>query len=216
MIASAIDKRANISVDDTLATVDFVTGVYSVAGAPLTAADVVDQPELITPGTGLVIPDSGSVVALLGDVLTAVLAANYTLVIAWDHGTSTGRIYPLVLADDSVANMLELYRADSGGGRAMAAQESSGSHLRETVDFTAVGDGAHTLALTVQTAVFSFSVDGRAVQTQYVGADDNFDIAVTAAAFGDFPGNTIGDTVTIKSLRLYTAVADALLPGLSS
>ncbi|WP_434725516.1 hypothetical protein [Mesorhizobium sp. RIZ17] len=65
-----------------LASANFGTGVYTVAGVPVLLADIIDQPELVLGGQ-LLIPEEGDVVAMLGGLLDVMLTANWTIVLQW-------------------------------------------------------------------------------------------------------------------------------------
>jgi hypothetical protein len=193
---------------------DFIAGTYYVNGVAKTAADVVDQPSWID-GTGLVIADFASSVAILGDALTYLLTADWTMVIEWDHFTSANTILPFVMADGSNDNAVQLKRNNGLGGHLMNVQDFAGINFRQATDVLlgAVGDGVHKTALTRTDPKLIFSTDGSATVAD---TSISFGIVPIAAAFGGYPGDTIGDALTIRRFTANAPVSDGSLPGLST
>jgi len=192
---------------------DFINHVYSVNGVTVTATDIVDQPTWID-GTGLVIADSAATVGILGDALTYLLTADWTMVLAWDHFTSSNNILPFVMADGSNDNAVQVKRKDGLGGHFMNVQDFAGINFRQAEDSSgAIGDNVHKIAITRADAKVIFSVDGRSVVSD---TSISFGITPIAAAFGGYPGNTVGDALTIKSCVVTAPVSDGSLPALSA
>jgi len=213
IIASLLEPRAPFVVDDTLATADFLTPHYSVAGAAVTAADIIDQPGQVT-GTGLQILADADVVNILGAFLAVLTAAEWTLVIEWDHGTTSSSMEPLVVTGPGNDNAVQILRQNGFSGHFLTVEDFAGSHFRGSTDSSgAIGDGIHKLALTRVDAKLVFSIDGRAIVSN---TSDSFSLAPTTAAFGGYPGDTVNDDLYIRSLRIYAAVSDATLPLLSA
>lgn len=192
---------------------DFVAGTYTVNGVTVTAADVIDQPGWID-GTGLVIADSAATVGVLGDALTYLLAADWTVVIEWDHFVTNNTIQPLVLSDGSLDNVVRLRRQNSLSSRFMNVSDFAGVNFRQATDASAsIGDGQHKIALTRTNSKLAFSIDGQSVVSN---TSTTFSITPTGAAFGGYPGDMIGDALTIKSCVVTAPVSDASLPTLST
>jgi len=196
-------------IDGTV--INFLTESYTVNGITVTAGDVVANPELITVD-GLVITED--VVDIIGDLLTLLLTANYTLVLAWDHLTYTGNIVPLAIINSGTSDDGLIIKRQSSG-EFMNVSDFSGAHFRGAVDSSAaVGDNGHKIAVTRTDAKLKFSVDGRSVVT-YSGDPDTFAIAPTAASFGGLPGGFTFAEVRIQSLTVLDPQDDSLLPSLS-
>jgi hypothetical protein len=191
---------------------DFIAGTYYVNGVAKTAADVVDQPSWID-GTGLVIADSANTVAILGDALTYLLTADWTIVIEWDHFTSLNAILPFVMADGSNDNYVQILRENGFGGNFLNVSDSAGSNFRQATDVTLVVPGVHKTALTRANPKLIFSIDGRSTVSD---TSISFSLASTAAAFGGFPADTVGDPLTIRRFTANAPVSDGTLPGLSA
>ena len=207
--AQPLGSRSSPSIP-SLAAINFIAGSYVVNGVALTAADVVANPELIT-GDGLVITED--VVDIIGDLLALVLA-NGTFRLAWDHLDYTGNIVPIAIIDpDTSADGVVVKRQSSG--QLMNLSDFSGSHFRQAIDSSApVGDNDHVIAWTRTDSALEFSVDGRAV-VSYAGDPDSFPIVPSAASFGGVPGGfTLAET-RIKSLTVYAAQDSSLLPALA-
>jgi hypothetical protein len=197
---------------------DFLNQIYTVSGVTKTAADVVDQPGVIT-ADGLVLADSASVVSIIGDALTLLLAstAGLTVVLGWDNLDNTNNVIPLVLINpDTSDEGIQIKRQGSLSSYFMNATDFSGIHFRSTTDASAAtGDNIHTIALTRTNTKLVFSVDGRAVVSA-AGDPDDFTISPTTATFGGLPGDTMSAELRILSLQLYNPVDDSLLPSLSA
>lgn len=199
--------------DTALASADFRTGAYSVAGVAVLLADIVDQPELVD-ATGLALAQDANVVAMLGAFRDALLGGG-SYVLEWDHFDATGAILPLVLADSGRDNALQIKRQNSFGSHFMNVQDFAGVNSRSTTDAgLGIGDGVHKIAVTRTDTKLVFSIDGRPVVTA-AGDPLDFSIAPTDACFGGYPGDT-SDALTIRSIRLLAAVDDSLLPALSA
>ncbi|TPN44858.1 hypothetical protein [Mesorhizobium sp. B1-1-7] len=212
MILSSAAQMLNASGSDipTLARINFLTGSYVVNDVTVTAADVIDRPELVT-ANGLEIVDEASPVAIIGDMLDILLTADWTIVIEWDHFDDNGNIYPLVLSGPGSDNSIVLRRY--AFSFAMDLQDYSGSNFREATDGEVVGDGIHRVALTRTDAKLAFSIDGRAVVSD---TSISFGISPTSAAIGDASG-ILGDiAITIRSLTVLAPQDDSLLPSLSA
>lgn len=192
---------------------DFVNHLYYVNGVAKTAADIVDQPSWID-GTGLVIADSAATVGILGDALTYLLTADWTMVIEWDHFLSTNSVQPFVMADGSNDNAVQLQRQNSFGGYFMNLSDFAGANFRQAVDSSAaVGDGQHKAAFTRRDSKIIISTDGRSTVSD---TSISFGIVPIAAAFGGYPADTVIDAVTIKSCVVTAPVSDGSLPTLSA
>ncbi|TIN02684.1 MAG: hypothetical protein E5Y34_06550 [Mesorhizobium sp.] len=192
-------------------TIDFIGGSYVVDGVTVTAADVVDHPELIT-ANGLELIEDGDVVNILGDLLALLLTANWTIVLEWNHLSATGQLYPLVLTGAGGDNVVQIRRLGSSS-HYLFVEDFGGAGYRGVADNFAFGNGIHKIALTRTNTKLVFSADGRAVAT---GDIDNFALSPTAAGFGGYPGWTISPTMFIRSLQILDPVSDAELPTLSA
>lgn len=193
---------------------DFRAGTYFVNGVAKSASDVIDQPSWID-GTGLVIAAFASSVAILGDALTFLLTADWTMVIEWDHFTSGNTIQPFVMADGSNDNAVQLKRNNGLGGHLMNVQDFAGINFRQATDVLsgAVGNGVHKTALTRTDPKLIFSTDGNATASD---TSISFGLAPIAASFGGYPGSTIGDALTIRRFTANAPVSDGTLPTLSA
>jgi hypothetical protein len=123
---------------------DFVNHIYAVNGSVVTASDIVDTPGAID-SSGLVIADSANVIGIIGDALTNLLTADWTMVLEWDHFTSTATILPFVMADGSNDNAVQVKRQNSLGSHFMNVQDFAGSNFRQATD--ASGATARPVAL---------------------------------------------------------------------
>jgi hypothetical protein len=212
MMLGTLAQRRGGSVVASLASIDFVNGAYSVAGVPVTAADIIDQPGLVDPGNGLMIPDQDSAVAMIGDLLALVLTANWTIVVEWEHYDNTGNVYPLVVSGAGDDNSIVLRRY--AFSYAMDAQDFAGPNFREATDGEQVLEGVHRVAITRTDAKLAFSIDGRAVVSD---TSSSFSLSPTGAVLGDYGGGGIMQdfAMAIRSLRVLAPQADGALPGLS-
>lgn len=192
---------------------DFVAGTYTVNGATVLPGAIIDTPGAID-GTGLVMADSANVIGIIGDALTYLLTADWTMVLAWDHFLSTNSVLPFVMADGSNDNAVQVQRQNSLGSYFMNVSDFAGINFRQAADSSAaVGDNAHKIALTRTNGKIIFSVDGRSTVSD---TSISFGISPIAAAFGGYPGDTVFDAVTIKSCVVTAPVSDGSLPTLSA
>lgn len=192
---------------------DLENHVYYVNGVAKTAADIVDQPSWID-GTGLVIADSAATVGILGGALTYLLTSDWTMRIKWDHFTSGNNIMPFAMADGGNDNYVQVLRENGFGGHFMNVSDSAGANFRQATDSSGpVGDNVHKIALTRINSKLIFSIDGQATVSD---TSISFSLAPIAAAFGGYPGDTIGDALTIKSFVVTAPVSDGSLPALSA
>ncbi|RWB09011.1 MAG: hypothetical protein EOQ39_03685 [Mesorhizobium sp.] len=192
-----------------LASANFVTGTFSVGGVTVTAAEIVDHPELIT-GNGLEMIEPADAVNIVGDFLTVLLTANWTIVLEWNHLDAASEICPLALTGAGDDNTVQIRRLD--GSRHLFVEDFAGAGYRGVVDSFAFGDGVHKIALTRTNSKLVFSADGRAVVT---GDIEDFALSPTAAAFGGYPGWTLLPTTYIRSLKIYAPQNNSLLRALS-
>ncbi len=211
---TAEDAAADV---DAAAYMNFLSGHYKLAGSVVMPAAFIDQPELIT-SNGLVIPESGNVVVILGDFLTKWLTANYTGMIEWDHLDSTATIFPLVLANvDSNDDFLEIKRQNTLGNRFMTVDDFSGPNFRSATDATAaVLDGIHRIAFNRTNTTLEFSIDGRATVAS-LGDLLDFSIIPTSACFGGVFGGTTNSETRIRKCKIFnTLQTSGDLPSISS
>lgn len=197
----------------TLASANFLTGVYSVGGSPVTAADVVDQPELIG-ASGLAVPSADDVVGIIGGFLTVLAAADWTLVLEYEDSGESGTCFVLAItsASPSWDDFIQIQRRSSGSGRVMEAYDEDGD-ARFVQDADSHGAGVHKIALTRTNERCVMSVDGDAVEADETG---NFSLSLTSAAFGGLPDDFTNSGCNIRKLDVYATQDDSLLPVLSA
>lgn len=216
VVASSLARDSGAALP-SLASADFVAGVYSVGEAAVTAADVIDKPELIT-ASGLEVPHNAEngTVAIIGDFLGELIPANWTLVLEYEDGGTSGTTLPIVItSEDPTATSFEyiqIQRSNSGSGRKMEAYDQDGG-FRFVQDADSHGAGVHKIALTRTDERLAMSVDGDAVVAD---EDGNFSQVLSLAAFGGTPGDWSFDACTIRSLKVYAVADDAILPSLSA
>lgn len=211
-------RTSSVVPFDGLANIDFVNSIYPVNGSSETAADVVDQPGVIT-ADGLILAEDASVISIIGDLLALLLAstAGMTIVLNWNNLDSTGTIIPLVLINPDISDEgIQFKRQSSLGSHFMNATDFSGINFRSTTDASGpTGDNIHKIALTRTNTKLVFSVDGRSVVSAS-GDPLDFSITPTTATFGGLPGDTMSNELRILSMQIYNPVDDSLLPGLST
>lgn len=197
-------------------SIDFVNGTYTIDGTSYAASDILGDTSTID-ASGLHAGDGG-IVSITGDLLTALTAADWTIVVEWQELYDTGVTMLLDLADGSTQE-LGITRNDVVGNILMQAFETSDpSGSRETQDPTSGSgpftSGAHRVALTRTASAFSMSADGRTVVSD-TSTPGTF--SPTLAAFGGLAdGTDWRNDCYIRKLELYPAQADADLPSLSA
>ncbi|TIN76788.1 hypothetical protein [Mesorhizobium sp.] len=197
----------------TLVSANFVTGTYSVAGVAATAADIVDQPGLIT-ANGLEVPGwtPGAVIEYVGDALAALLTMDWTVVIEYESLWNTGQDVILCIANGDGSQFFEMHRSQFSNRR-MFVTETGDSEYRETIDTDSHDAGIHRMALTSSAARLSLSVDGGTVISDTSAMDYS---GLTRALIGGYFDNETENEFYLRSITVYAAQDDSLLPTLSA
>jgi hypothetical protein len=213
-IAAAGLLDAPVSSAGTL--INFVDGSYVINGSSYAASDIVSDPSKID-ASGLHAGDGGAV-SIIGDLLTALTAANWTIVIEWQELYDTG-VTMLIDVSDGSTQEFGITRDDVVGNILMEASEASDpSGYRETQDPASgsgpFGIGVHRVALTRTDTAFSMSADGRSVISD---SSTPGTFSPTLAAFGGLAdGSDWRNDCYIRRLEIYPPQADADLPSLSA
>lgn len=199
--------------------INFLSESYSVNGTSYSASDIIDTPANV--GASGLACDGTSVVSIIGDLLTALLAADWTMTVEWEELSDTGRTYLIILESADETEELAILRDLSIEMKADESSPATGTGLRVLNDpESGTGpflSGIHKVSLTRTTTRFAMSADGRTVTS----VDDFGGSTVTAfnlvnAAFGGYPDGFTGNAVNIRSLVLQAPVDDADLPSLSA
>ena len=226
IIASQIVGAAGSPAPEgALVFLDFVSGVYF-DGALAAAADVIDVPEKINPGTGLELLYAGEttqgsgVANIIGDALAALLTFNWTVVIDYDEQWDTGNTKILTMVDGAttpseLGNYIEIGRDNEGGDHALYADENSsiGGDTRGAHSTGSRLSGRHKIAVTWTDAKIAISADGDTAVTDTTAGSA---LTATVATLGGFKGDYLYNDTIIRSLTLYAAQSDAALPALSA
>lgn len=211
-IASGLARQQASGVA-TLVSANFVTGAYSVAGVAATAADIVDQPGLIT-ANGLEVPGwtSDAVIEYVGDALAALLTMEWTVVIEYESLWNTGQDVILCIANGDGSQFFEMHR-EQFASRHMIVAETGAEELRETIDTDSHNAGIHRMALTSTAARLSLSVDGGTVISDTSAMDYS---GLTRALIGAYFDDETENEFYLRSITVYAAQEDSLLPILSA
>ncbi|KQU77693.1 hypothetical protein ASD12_18000 [Mesorhizobium sp. Root102] len=197
----------------TLVAANFVTGTYSVASVAVTAADIVDQPGLIT-ANGLDVPGwtPDAVVEYVGDALAALLTMEWTVVIEYQCLWNTGEDILLVVSNPAGSQFFEMHRG-ALSTRRMIVTETGDSQYRETIDIDQHNVGLHRIAVTSAAARLSLSVDGDPVITDTSAMDYS---GLTRALIGAYFDDETENEFYLRSVTIYDPQEDSLLPTLSA
>ena len=205
---------------DALATADFVLGAYWMSGSQVTAASMIDKPDLIS-ASGLQIQDltTGGVVFIIGALRDLLFTANYTIVFEWSDTDTAGNRTPISIDESSTAGgtdhlyvfcdatMVGFYDQPDPGANRQAEKTGLGSM-----------PATRRIAATRTNAKISLSVDGTAVITDTVATSTpSLDVATLGGAHTDaYPGQFATMNGHIRRLIVYAEQADASLPALST
>lgn len=217
-IAAAGLLEAPASGGGATTVIDFVAGTYTIDGASYTAADIVSDTSTIG-ASGLHAGDGGPI-SIIGDLLTALTALDWTLLLEYEELYARAVTYVLELGDGGTQELAVLRDDVVSTFLSINAFESSDpSGYRQDRD-PASGDGpfgigVHRIALTRTATKFVLSADGRPIvsDTSVPGT-----IAPTLAGFGGMPGagGWFGNDCYIRRLTIYPPKDDADLPSLSA
>lgn len=196
------------------ASLNFAAGTYVVNGVSVAAADVVDQPGLIT-ANGLEVPDNtaSAVIDYINDVLALLVAGEWTVVIEYESLWDTGTEVLLVVSNAGADQFLQLYRNEAPNPTRIGSTETGDTQYREAIDPTARISGIHRVALTTAASRLSISVNGGTVVSDTSAMDATFTRAVIGGyTFDDKTENEF----YLRSIDIYAALPDADLPALSA
>ncbi|WP_292298423.1 hypothetical protein [Mesorhizobium sp.] len=210
--AQPLGRRSPVPTGD-LASANFVSGVYSVGGSSVTAADIVDQPGAIT-ANGLEVPDSDTPINMLGDFLATLTPGDWTIRIKYEQISGRSVLFVVADTNDLSGDTFVGLERGSGAPAYPNAYDNNPLNGRSIVDFASpLAFGIHCIALTRQNGKLAMSVNGGAVVS-----DSSTSFAVSGlayGAFGGFPGDFTANACNIRSFDVYTAKDDSQLPTLS-
>lgn len=205
--------------DASLLSMDFVAGLYTVGGATVSIATILDHPEWIT-ANGLEIrfaheSSVGDGIAQLeGLALDVMLAADWTAVLEFEiiNVSPSGEV--LITVSSAGPTWADIVYFSISGGTLFATEDNNSSTKRSYVA-GAPALGTHRIAFTRTDAKLHSSIDGAAVVFD-AGELASPGFVAAFATFGGFEGDFIGNELNIRSLTVYPVQDDAALPGLSA
>jgi hypothetical protein len=212
----------NLTMADLGGTVSLPSGAVGIAdfvnlgfnwsgGSTANLADVIDHPEYVVPGTGLVLNDVNPP-QFIGDFATYLLAGDWTVVMEWYRQTTL--CDPLHI-QDITDNDPRLSCEDSSGGEHFFAYDLVGGSERDT-NSAASGGADHVVnvvALTRTNAKLVQSFNGSSIQSA-VAAQASWAAGVTNVYTGGSVGSNFGPMI-LGRIVVYPPQSDAALPGLS-
>lgn len=198
---------------NALASIDFVNGVYTIDGASVAVGDIIDNPGAIDP-SGLLVPEFGTPIEMLGDLLALMLTANWTIVFEFEIFSLTGQIWMLSLCEfpvDGTRDMIQFWKM--GPGNILQVFDDTGPGATREVNLAAATIGIHKVAIAREDNRLSASLDGGAVVT-----DTNNEpiTSLTNATFGGFTGIGNDRDFYVRSMAVYDLQDDSVLPDLST
>lgn len=205
---------------DALAVCDFVLGEYWMGEGEVTAASMVDRPDLIS-ASGLQIQnlDPGGVVFIIGALRDLLFTANYTLVFEWSDTNVAGNRTPISIDDSSTAGGLDsLYVFCDATMVGFYDQPEPGDNRLAEKTGLASMPATRRIAATRINAKISASVNGAAVISDTVpSSTPSLDVATLGGTYSDaYFGSFATMNGHIRRLIIYAEQADAALPVLSS
>lgn len=201
------------SYPDALAVADFLLGEYFVNGNQVTAADIIDRPDLIDAnGLNLDWDVAGAFATVLGDFLAALALPELTIVTETTEDGS-GNMDVVNVFSTTTTSVLQIFTNGSmgnasedtvpglGGGRFAQASAPARPALRR-------------IAITRTAGTLSISVNGGAVVAD---ATPNTAATYNAARLGASESDTF-PTLNghIRRIIIYPVQSDAALPALST
>ncbi|PWJ88346.1 hypothetical protein C8D77_11168 [Mesorhizobium loti] len=197
----------------TLASADFLNGVYSVAGVSKTLADIVDTPGALS-AFGLEIPYGDVPIGIIGTFLATLTSMNWTILVGYEEDNNDHVTIPLAVATNALDNGVTLERLASADNLAMQASDFNALLASRTVTDPRSHYSAnlHQIAVTRVSGRLSMSVNGDPVAT--VGT--SLVATAEAAAFGGLPGDVTVNGGYIRFIHVWAPMSDSALQDLST
>lgn len=210
-LATAGLKRSG-GLSGPIASIDFVAGSYTVNGITKTAADIIDKPARVgASGLQILDDDMDGVVATIGDLLTVLLSANWTLVIEYQELATTYITSLLNITDDG-PGFSNTWAVDGKPAISRVDYAENTGSFREIQYAASLGLGVHRVAVTRTSDKLAIAVDGATVQTYSASTTATF----TSACFGGQVGGASYNGTYIRSLTVYDPQIDVALQSLSA
>ncbi|CDX26627.1 hypothetical protein MPL3356_60471 [Mesorhizobium plurifarium] len=196
-----------------LASADFINEVYSVAGSPVTLADIVDTPGALT-AFGLEMPYGDFPIGIIGDFLATLTSMDWTILIGYSEDTDDDVTTILGIATNALDQGITLRRLAQVDNLNMQASDFNSTPASRTVTDPRYHHFAnlHQIALTRADGRLSMSVNGDPLVT--VGT--SLTATAEAAAFGGLPGDTTTNGGSIRFIHVWAPMADSALQDLST
>ena len=209
-------------------SMDFKNGVYQVGSTLYTAAQTITQTALVTPGTGLVIPNRNAsppgIVEILGVFNTRLIAVNFTLImtVTTFNAALNGISVIFNVQNDDLTSWFEMVTTYSSGGGTFDIMGQDSDGIIDNNVTTSGGTynvGNHKVGVTCQDATqpLSLAIDGVLIGSAAPGplASGTW----TKSCFGgDYVGgsDSCRNGLTIESLTCQNAVAAGSLAALTA
>ena len=215
-VAAASGDSGGNPYPDALAVMDFITGDYWIGDSSVTAASMIDRPDLIT-ASGLYIDwyaVSGATNPI-GSFLTMFLTFNWTLVLEVTED-EPGDMYPFYMQDLSTNGGFDATWINTGANFIAAYdQPSPGDDRSVSISSVIARPAVRRIAMTRTNDKLVMSVNGSAINSDATATSTPSSDEVT---LGGSPSDAGAAYMMghIRRVILYSPQSDAALPGLST
>ena len=200
---------------DATAVMDFILGEYWMGGTEVTAASMVDKPELIS-ASGLEINffAPNGVVFIIGALRDLLFTANFSFVLEWSDDQVSGSRWVFQMDDSSTAGGADTFYVFADATMVgFYDQPDPGANRQAEKTGLASMPATRRLAATRTNAKISMSVNGTAVINDTVASSTpSLDVATLGGSHIDgYEGNYATMNGFIRRLIVYPEQSDAAL-----
>lgn len=194
------------------ASLDFAGGAASVNGGSVTFADIIDRPENVSPGFGVILGEQHPVEFLSGDLLTLLTSGSCTVLAEWYRIGNLATPFEITTADGGDKVRIE---DNKGLGYFLAFDEFASTE--RDLDLTSSASGLsefnvlHCAALTRTDPKLAISLDQASVISDTTPSTAS---GLTRAFIGGFEESY--GPIILRRLEVYDALADEVLPTISA
>lgn len=197
----------------SIGDLDFINETYTLNGSPVAIGDIIDTPSRVV-GGGLEIPQFDTPTEMLGDLLTIMLTANWTIILDVTVSTLVSAVWLMSLCKTPVNGSNGTMQLGIETTDNLFVYDDAGPGAARNVDWGNITLGAHRIAIAREDARLSISVDGSVAVT---GSGSISLSGLTNATFGNFTGDVNFRQAFIRAMTIIDEPAsDEDLPSLSS
>jgi hypothetical protein len=211
IVASQASDEAIIGIPEPLADIQFDIGSYVISGSPVDLEDIVDRPENVIPGQGVVLAEAFSV-ELLGALAALLTTADWTVAIEWYRPES----FSTPLEVNTGPGVPPFIRIEDSNGYFLAfdSYADPGSHERDLDGDSLTGPVSRGIALRRTDTEFAMSLDAANIVENNVLSSMP---TLTRAWIGGDEAASYG-LVVVQRIRVWASseVMASMLPQISA